>query len=416
MNMSKIDEKITDPAFFSAGKYHELFAWMRKEAPVHWTEGNAPRPFWSVSRHSDCVEILRQPEVFSSRLGGLMPLSAEEPSEEVMRTGGYGFIPTHTDPPRHLEIRRPFNKHFSAPTVSGMETAVRSCVVECLDYFCSRPEPDLVEDLTARLPANLVCEMMGVPEEDRPQIRHYCAAFMAAQDPQYQIDGDELKTQQTMMKALFDYMYRLAMERRGKPGKDFTSIIANMDIDGIPLSKDDIGWWCFSIVAAGLETTRDALSVGFLQLFRQPDQAELLQKSPKYMKLVSDEFVRWANPALQKFRIATQDYELGGKTIRKGDWVIAWLASANRDEAVFTDPYRFDVTRTPNKHIGFGVGEHSCLGRHLARMEMEIMTESFLPLIPSLELVNEGEWVVSNSHTGLKHLPVRFISRPQQAA
>lgn len=411
-----IDAQLNDPTRFSDGDPHPLFAWLRKNDPVRWTDGNSPRPYWSVTRHADCVDILRQPDVFSSRRGGLMPLEAADPDPATARAMGFGVIPTHTDPPRHMHIRRPFNKHFSAATIAAMEPAVQRSVDEAIAYFLDRDAPDVVEDLAARLPANLVCEMMGVPEADRPAIQYKCAAFMASQDPQYQIDGDEVKTQRFMMKALFDYMFALAMERRKKPADDFTSIIANMEIDGEPLSDEDIGWWCFSIVAAGLETTRDALSVGFLQLFRQPEQADLLRKSDKYLNLAADEFVRWANPALQKFRIATRDYAIGGQTIREGDWVIAWLVSANRDEEVFENPYQFDITRSPNKHIAFGVGEHSCLGRHLARMEMNKMTKRFVEIMPSLEIAGDPQWVISNSHTGLKSLPVRFVNRPRKAA
>ena len=164
-----IDAKLTDPVFFASNKYHELFAHLRKNDPVHWTEGNAPRPFWSVSRHADCIEILRQPEVFSSRLGGLMPLTAEEPDPATAREQGFGVIPTHSDPPGHMMLRRPFNKHFSAPTIAKMQESVQKCVDQTVAYFMACEAPDLVDDLTARLPANLVCEMMGVPGRRSPR-------------------------------------------------------------------------------------------------------------------------------------------------------------------------------------------------------------------------------------------------------
>jgi cytochrome P450 len=412
----EIDRQLTDPAFFAAGGHHELFRRLRAEEPVRWTDGNAARPFWSVSRHADCVHILRDPHRFSSRLGGLMPLSAKEPDAQEQIVGGYGSIPTHTDPPRHMALRRPFNKFFSAPTLAPMLARVQKCVDTIMEEILPRGECDLVEDVAAQLPTRIACEMMGVPKEDQPRIRHHCAAFLGAQDPAYQIDGDALKTQQINMRALFDYMFELAMRRRGAPTDDFTSVIGNLEIDGEKLSERDVGWWCFSIVAAGLETTRDTVSVGMLELLNNPTEIARLRTEPELMNLGIDEIVRWVNPAMHKFRIATRDVEIGGKTIREGDWVVCWLVSANRDEAAFEDPYRFDVARKPNAHLGFGVGEHSCIGRHLARMEMQAMFTALLDLTPDMALAGPPEWLVSNKHTVIKRMPVRFTARPRMAA
>lgn len=412
MARDEIARQLTDPHFFASGDYHALFRRLRSEEPVRWTDGDAPRPFWSVTRHADCISILRDPATFSSRLGGLMPLSAEEPDEAALEAGGYGSIPTHTDPPRHLGIRRPFNKHFSAPTIAPMQPRVQKCVDAIMAEILPRGGCDLVADVSAQLPSRIVCEMMGVPDADRDRISYHCAAFLGAQDPIYQIDGDPLKTQRTNMRALFEYMFDLAMRRREAPTDDFTSVIGNMTIDGAPLSDRDVGWWCFSVVAAGLETTRDALSVGMLELLTNHAEANRLRDDPAIMNLAVDEIVRWVNPAMHKFRIATRDVEIGGKLIREGDWVVCWLVSANFDEEVFVEPYRFDAGRKPNPHLAFGVGEHSCIGRHLARMEMELMLEALLNRIPDMAIASEPEWLVSNKHTVLKRLPVRFAPRP----
>ncbi|KRB81453.1 hypothetical protein ASE00_15885 [Sphingomonas sp. Root710] len=411
-----IDRQLTDPQFFASGGHHDLFRRLRTEDPVRWTDGDAARPFWSISRHADCVAVLRDPLTFSSRLGGLMPLSAREPDEHELLVGGYGSIPTHTDPPHHMILRRPFNKFFSAPAIAPMLGRVQRCVDQIMDEIMPRGECDLVEDVAAQLPTRIVCEMMGVPAADQPRIRHHCAAFLGAQDPAYQIDGDPLKTQQFNMRALFDYMFELAMRRRGAPTDDFTSIIGNIEIDGEKLSERDVGWWCFSIVAAGLETTRDTVSIGMLELLNNPAEMARLRDEPDLMNLAIDEIVRWVNPAMHKFRIATRDVEIGGQTIREGDWVVAWLVSANRDETVFDDPYRFDVGRKPNAHLGFGLGEHSCIGRHLARMEMQAMIRALIERTPDMAVAGPCEWLVSNKHTVLKHMPVRFTPRPRMAA
>ena len=297
-----------------------------------------------------------------------------------------------------------------------MAGEVQACVDEVLAGVLPRGACDFVDEVAAQLPTRLVCAMMGVPKADHARISRYCAAFMGAQDPAYQIDGDELKTQRVNMRAVFDYMSALAMERRRCPANDFTSIIGNMESEGAPLSERDVGWWSFAVVVAGLETTRDALAVGFRELLLQPDQADRLRRDPKLLSLAVEEMVRWTNPAKHKFRIATRDVELGGRTIRAGDWVMCWLVSANRDERAFADPYRFDVGRAPNPHIAFGVGEHSCLGRHLARLEMQLMVKAVLERMPDMELAGEPEWLVSNNHTGLRTMPVRFTPSHRAAA
>ena len=231
---------------------------------------------------------------------------------------------------------------------------------------------------------------------------------MGAQDTAYQIDGDALKTQRFHMEAIHDYMAALAIERRSDPRADFTGVIGTMQVEGETLDDRDMGWWAFAIVVAGLETTRDALSVGMRELMRQPEQAARLRADPSLMPGAAEEFVRWCNPSKHKFRVATRDVELGGKRIAKGDWVMCWLVSANRDEQVFAKPDQFDIGRKPNPHLGFGVGEHSCIGRHLARLEIEIMTMALLERLPDLAVAGQERWLACNNHTALLSLPVRF--------
>ncbi len=407
MDWTEVDAKLTRAPFFAFGEDHALFEELRRDDPVHWTQGGV-RPFWSVTRHADIVAVLKDAETFSSDLGGLIPLSAAPPTPEQRHAGGYGSIPTHTDPPRHLAVRRPFNKHFAAAAVSRMRDTVQACVDDIIDQVAPRGRCDLVEDVAARLPARLVCEMMGVPAADHAIIQHHCAAFMGAQDPAYQIDGDASKTQRFHMAAIHDYMSALANQRQSDPRDDFTGVIGSMEVDGAPLDARDMGWWAFAIVVAGLETTRDALSVGMRELMRSPEQAERLRADPALASSAAEEFVRWSNPSKHKFRLATRDVEFGGKRIAEGDWVMCWLVSANRDERVFDDPYAFDIARKPNPHVGYGVGEHSCLGRHLARLEIELMLVALLERLPDLAVDGDERWLMCNNHTALVSLPVRF--------
>ncbi|MGE3746859.1 MAG: cytochrome P450 [Sphingomonadaceae bacterium] len=379
MDELEIDEKLTNSAFFTKpAEYHELFKALRAERPVHKTRGKAVRPYWSVSRYEDCKAILEDADLFSSRLGGNLPLTATEPTPEEYHRLGMDAQPTHIDPPRHNIIRQPLNRHFSAPVIARMRDSIQTAVDSIMEEVLPRGECDLVEEVCAPLPVIMVCEMMGVPREDWPKVRHYCAAFMGAQDPAYQIDGDRLKTQRVMMLSLFEYMLKLAMDRRREPKDDFTTLVGNMVADGQPLSEHQVGWWCFSLVAAGLETTRNTLSAGILGLIDNPQQADRLRNDPSLAPLAAEEIVRWVAPSKSKFRIATRDCEIAGTPIAAGDWIMAWLVSANRDETVFADPDMLDVGRSPNPHLGFGAGEHACLGRHLARLEMQLMLNAVL--------------------------------------
>lgn len=409
MDWTDVDAKLTRSPFFAFGEDHALFEQLRRDDPVHWTEGGV-RPFWSVTRHADVVAVLKDAATFSSDLGGLLPLSAAPLTPEQRHAGGYGSIPTHTDSPRHLAVRRPFNKHFAAPAISRMRETVQACVDDILDEIALLGHCDLVHDVAARLPARLVCEMMGVPAADHPMIQRHCAAFMGAQDPTYQIDGDAPETQRFHMAAIHDYMSALAIDRRSDPRADFTGVIGSMEIDGEPLDPRDMGWWAFAIVVAGLETTRDALSVGMRELMRSPVQAQRLRADPTLAHAAAEEFVRWSNPSKHKFRVVTRDVEFGGKQMAQGDWVMCWLVSANRDERVFADPYRFDIGRKPNPHLGYGVGEHSCLGRHLARLEIELMQTALLDRLPDITVDGDEHWLMCNNHTALVSLPVTFTA------
>lgn len=314
-----------------------------------------------MTRHADVVAVLKDAATFSSELGGLLPLSASPPSPAQRLAGGYGSIPTHTDPPWHLAVRRPFNRHFAQPAMSRMRDTVQVCVDDVIDDVAPVGACDLVEAVAAELPTRLVCEMMGVPAADRPAIRRHCAAFMGAQDPAFQIDGDALTTQRFHMAAIHEYMAALVRDRGPDPRADFTSAIASMTVDDQPLSARDMGWWAFAIVVAGLETTRDAISVGMRELLRSPGQAGRLLADRSLGATAAEEFVRWSNPSKHKFRVAARDVDLGGERISQGDWVMCWLVSANRDEDVFADPYRFDVGRRPNPHLGYGVASTAVL-------------------------------------------------------
>lgn len=408
LNLSDIDNKLTTPAYFAGDNFHEAFRVLRAEDPVHWTKGHHERGFWSVTRYDDSVKVLQNAALFSSSEGSHLPPSAIPLTEAERFNQGYGAMPTHTDPPRHMQMRQPFNKHFYPKAIEQFRLKCEQAVETILRDVGQRGECEVVEDIAALLPVALVLEMMGIPREEWPMVRHQCVTFMSSQDPAYQIDGDPVKTKVSAQRKVFEYVLQLALERRRNPGDDFTSLIGSMLIDGEPMSDRDVGWWCFSLIAAGLETTRNAAALGLLELMRCPAQLELWRSDRSISETGVEEILRFTTPSKHKLRVAMEDTEIGGKTVRKGDWVVVWLASANRDEAVFSNPDELDLTRRPNRHLTFGIGEHLCLGRNLARLELQALLPRVLELMPDVELAEPADYLASDNTNGLKSLRIKF--------
>lgn len=416
MNFNDIDSNLTSPAFFAGENYHSTFSILRKEDPVHWTKGNHEKGYWSITRYTDCVQVLENAALFSSGEGSHLPPTAVPLTERQRYDMGYGSIPTHTDPPRHMTFRRPFNRHFSVPAIQKLRQQCDIAADAILGSVGNRGECELVEDIAAQLPVAMVLQMMGIPKQDWSMVRHHCTTFMSSQDPEFQIEGDASKTKAQAQRAVFEYVTQLALDRRRAPTDDFTSLIGTMEIDGQLMSERDVGWWCFSLVAAGLESTRNALALGLLEFMRRPDQAQKWRDDPTLGASAVEEVLRWVTPSKHKLRVATEDTELGSKRIKKGDWLVVWLVSANRDEAVFERPNEFDIERSPNRHLSFGVGEHVCIGRYLARLEMELLMNKVLRLMPDMKQNGGIEYLSSDNSTGLKRLPVRFTPFATEAA
>jgi cytochrome P450 len=410
-----IDAKIMSNAYYAGNEFHDTFRMMRREDPIHWTDGNYGRALWSVTRYDDTAAILTDTDTFSSKFGGNLPPDPEQIFRIDQHAAGFGSLPTFTDAPRHMKLRRPFNKHFATPVIARMTETVQTITNQILDEVEPRGECDFVDDVAAQLPMRLVCDMMGVPEQDWALMRSFAHSFMGSTDPEFRRAGmTESESQLSAQKDLFDYMTALAMEKRKNPTDDFTSLIGTMTMDDELWEARDVGWWCFSMIAGGLETTRNAVATGMLALIQNPDQEALLRSDLSLMNKAVEEILRWATPSKHKLRVATRDIEMRGKLIKKDDWVVPWLISANRDELMFEDPYAFKVDRDPNQHISFGVstGDHFCLGRNLARLEIKIILETILKRFPAVELAGEYEWLASSNTAGLKHMPVRFRPSP----
>ena len=417
MQLTDID--LLDPDRFVAQEHHEMFEVLRREAPVFWHEEPGGPGFWNITRYDDLVEVNRQPELFSSELGGIsiFDMGRVDGSESMDMRGAVMIM---TDPPKHTRYRRLVNKGFTPRMIGIIEQHLRRRAVTIVDNVIERGECDFVVDIAAELPLQAIAEIMGVPQEDRFRIFEWANQMIGIDDPEYASDDNARAAVE-----LYAYSNTLAAERRDSPRDDIVTILINAEIiddDGevTRLSEFEFDAFMLLLSVAGSETTRNAISHGMLELMANPDQFDMLKADPAgLMDTAVDEIVRYSTPVHHFRRTASADTELRGQKIAAGDKVVMWHVSANRDETQFEDPHRFDITRSPNHHIGFGGGgAHFCLGANLARMELRLMFDEICRRIPDVQPAGEVQLLRSNFINGIKHMPVSFptgspVSPPQ---
>jgi cytochrome P450 len=394
------------------GVPHEWFKLLRREAPVYWQAERRGRGFWSLTRYDDVVAASKDYETFSAETGGtsLMDLTPEQVESRKSMLD--------TDPPRHTRLRNIVNKGFTARVVNAYEGRIRAIFREILADAFGEPEFDFTRDVAVELPMRILCELMGTPVEDRSHLVELGDRMLGNTDPdtageEYVADRADLTRYAHLPFSspaaleMFDYASRLAAERRREPRDDVTTRLVEAEIDGDRLSGHEFNLFFLLLITAGNETTRHAMSNGLHALLTHLDERDRLLADPSLVPTAVDEILRWA-PSLHHFRrTATRDVELHGTLIRAGDKVVLWYVSANRDEAQFPDPFRFDVGRSGNRHVAFGMGPHFCLGAHLARLELRIWLEELLPYLDRIELAGPPVRLRSNFFHGIKALPVR---------
>ncbi len=409
---------LTDPECFAKQDPHPVFKRMRAEDPIHWTTGGRiQRGFWSVTRYEDALTVYRDAATFSSQRYSVgLPSNSEAEQMLSPEMRGCGQMLIGTDPPRHNSMRRQFNGAFLPRAVAQLESSGRRIVSEVIDAVAARGECDFVVDVAARLPMAVICEMMAIPRADWQSMFKWANMVIGGEDPEYQVGGSAMQTAMEGGMQLFMYCLNLAKQRRDNPGADLLSVIGAARLDGALLNDLEIGHNAVMFVLGGLETTRNAISGGVLELMRNPDQWKRLAENPALMAPAIEEVLRWTSPITHIMRTATRDFEWRGRKIRDDDWVAIWNPSANRDEAVFPDPYRFDIARSPNYHLAFGQGEHFCIGSHLARLELRLMLEEVMRRMPDLRLAGEVERLTSIQVAGIKHMPVVFTPGKAAAA
>lgn len=408
---------LADPRLFERGEAHEAFRILRREAPVHWNPGTEElNGFWSLTKYDDILFVSRNPNLFISSKGiagsGLRH-PERYPQTMANRPGGASIITM--DPPRHVKMRRLVNKGFTPRAVNAMEGQIRQITNEILDRVDGKPACDFVLEISSQLPLAVICGMMGLDREHWPLMFELTNSVLGSGDPEYQSEVSEeergsLVAQQRTAAAgalkMFGFFSEILARRRKEPGDDLVSVLIASEVDGEKLTEQDILAFCFLLILAGNETTRNAISGGLLALCEHPAERARLQADMSLMDSAVEEILRWTSPVLHMTREATADVEIRGQQIRAGQKVIMWYPSANRDEDVFDDPYTFTITREPNEHLAFGIGEHFCLGSGFARKEIKVMFEELFRRFPNIQLDGPAERLRSNFIGGIKHLPV----------
>jgi cytochrome P450 len=404
------DTNIVHPEYYSRHGYpHDVWERMRAEDPVSWWDNTNGVPFWAITKHEDIVLIGKQPNKFVS---GVRLTISHEPEENQDE-----FPPTliQLDPPKHGVYRKLVSSRFTPRFLTRMHHDIDEIGRGIVDELLEKGDEgtiDFVKEISAPLPIAVIAWMLGLPKQDWNLLFDWTNRIIGANDPEYRKEGETMReTAMTAMSEVFEYFTALVADKKKSPADDLVTLFANAEVDGKPLEFLDVLSYCLIIVVAGNETTRNATSGGMLAFVENPAEMAKVARDPELMPLAVEEIVRWTSPIIHFARTATEDVEMRGKTIKKDDAVALFYPSANRDEEVFDDPYTFRADRKSNPHLAFGVGEHFCLGAHVARLEMTAAYKHLLPRIADIELSAPVERLQSSLVGGVKHLPVHYRLR-----
>jgi cytochrome P450 len=399
----------------SAGQYaehgypHAAWTRLRGESPVAWCEPAGYKGFWAITKHADVIEVSTQPERFKS--AGRFILLPEHPAggaDDFAENPPLRML-VNMDPPEHRDYRRLVSNWFTPRAIARLRARLEEITREIFDDLAARGtyEGDFVTDIAARQPLRMITELLGIPRTHEDFVLRITNENFGIEDPEYQRPGESREERLAFLTDAFLFLQDLTEQRRREPGDDLTTVLATARFGAEPVPQFELFSLYFLIMVAGHDTTRNAISNGLLALLEHPDEWAALRADPGLVGTGADEIVRWTTPVNHFARTATADYTLRGKTIRAGDSVALFYASANRDEDVFPDPFTFRLDRDPNPHLGFGVGEHYCLGAHRARLDLQVFFRQFAERCESLELAGPVERLRASFVGGPKHVPVR---------
>ena len=395
---------VTPKAYTDEAKFHAALAHLRGNAPVSWVEVPDYRPFWAITKHADIMEIERANTLFTN---SPRPVLVTAEGDDIQANIGVSTL-IHMDDPQHRDVRAIGANWFRPKAMRAMKVRIDELAKIYVDKMLEKgPECDFVQEVAVNYPLYVILSLLGMPESDFPMMLKLTQELFGSDDDEFK-RGASAEDQMPALLEMFQYFTALTASRREKPTEDLASAIANAVIGGEPLSDIDVVSYYLIIAAAGHDTTSATISGGLLALIENPEQRDTLRRDLGLMGLATEEMIRWVTPVKAFMRTAVEDTAVRGVPIATGESVLLSYPSANRDEDVFDDPFRFDVARDPNKHIAFGYGVHFCLGAALARMEVGSFFTELLPRLDSIELAGDPQHVATTFVGGLKHLPIRY--------
>ncbi|MDH4169427.1 MAG: cytochrome P450 [Acidimicrobiia bacterium] len=399
--LSAID--LTDASVWEAAAPHGWLDRLRRESPVHWHEESDGPGFWALTRHADVRQVSTSPGEFSSYVGGPIRLDPPEGGLDQVR-----MIIIGMDPPEHQMFRSIVSRAFTPKMIGQLESALRSETKRVVGSLRGRNTCEFVSEIASPIPMWSISELMGVPQADRHRLYELSHALIDDQDPEVS-PSPEASTE--ALSEIFAYATAMAERERARPTDSLTSRLLTAEVDGRRLSDLEYTLFFMFLIVAGNETTRTASSQGLIALLEHPDELRRLRDEPNLIPTAVDEILRWEPPIHHFRRTATVDTRIGGQQVAAGDKVLMWYAGSNRDPAVFEDPHRFRVDRSPNPHQSFGIGEHFCLGANLARLSLRLLLEELVAAVTDIEIAAPPRRLHSNLINGVKELQIGFRPR-----
>jgi len=394
-------------------RLHALFTAMRRDAPVVHLEPEGYPPFWALTKHADIIDVERQHHRFVNEPRAVLQTLVAEERARALTGGSANPVRSlvQMDDPDHRAYRALTQPWFLKSSLRRLEPELGRLAVQFVDRMAQHGGTcDFVRDVAAWFPLRVIMSLLGVPESDEALMLRLTQELFGPEDPDMRRSG----TGVDLMQALFDfndYFNRLTEDRRRAPRDDLASVIANAEIDGKPIPEFERNSYYVIVATAGHDTTSSSIAGGLLALLQNPDEMARLRADPALLPKAAEEMIRWTTPVKHFLRTATDEAIIRGQTIGAGECMMLCYASGNRDEEVFAEPFRFRVDRDPNPHLAFGFGAHLCLGRVLAKMEIETVFRELLSRVDDIELAGTPALVQSNFVSGLKTLPIRFRLR-----
>jgi linalool 8-monooxygenase len=404
---------LKDPDLYAQETCHAVFAQLRAQDPVYWNFEADSAGFWVVTRYDDIVRVAQDPKTFSAAVenGGMRIFNAADVTPQPR-----SFL-LSMDPPQHTDLRRALQPLFTPQRVAAAEGAIRARMTRLIDAIAETGQAEFVSAVAAPLTLGFLTDLLDVPESHSPKLMKWSNAFIGDDDEEYQ---ESIEYRRQCVAEMDRYALDLLSERKDGQGEDFVSLIGRATVDGRALDIDTYTQNFAAFLVAGNETTRHSLSAGVLALSLFPSQKERLLADRSLIGSAIKEIMRWATPVIHVRRTAMKDVTLGGKRIRRGDKVVIWYTSANRDEEKWAEAAQLDIARFTDRaatpHLAFGTGPHHCLGWRFAELQMRVALEELLDRLPDLRAVQPVRRLRSNFVGGIKELPVIFAPRALRAA